>query len=120
MSCRGLTLSEVLIAMLLATAGAAGLFRSAQSVLQYRMRSEQRLEASQLAEHSLEEFLAVDPETLAAGDSIAAVYGRRGLFRIHRRVEPGSRENLWHLAVTVSSASGSEVSLHTLLRRPWS
>ncbi len=116
---RGFTLIEVLVTMLVATVGVASLCRSAQAILKSRMLAERLSEISRLAERTLEEMLATDATTLTPQDLFDEVPGRRELLRRRRRIEPGPRENLWHLAVTVTSSTGREISLHTLLRRPW-
>jgi prepilin-type N-terminal cleavage/methylation domain-containing protein len=120
MRCRGFSLIEVLVAMVIASLCVAALFRSSYAVLRERIASERALAMSQIARRSLEEMLSADPESIAEEDVADDIPDFFGPFHRQRQVEPGPRENLWHLRVTVTSSLGAEVSLHTLLRRPWS
>ena len=117
----GFTLIEVLVALVFAGVSTAAVAHSAWALVRGRGDTERLQVATLIAERSLEEMLAEGAEALAAEDSSDSVADSLGDFRRRRVVEPGPRENLWHLAVTVvPTRGGAAVAFHTLLRRPWS
>jgi prepilin-type N-terminal cleavage/methylation domain-containing protein len=114
------TMIEVLVALLVGSLTMAAVAHSAWSLVAGERRSALEQAAAAIAEQALEERLSRGAAALAAEESSDWVDDPLGPFERRIVVEPGERENLWHLVVTATPArGGAPVSLHTLLRRPW-
>lgn len=117
----GFTLLEVLVSLAFAAVATAAVAHSAWALIRGRGDTERLQVATLIAERSLEEMISRGALALTAEDSSDPVIDPKGDFQRRRVVEPGPRDNLWHLSVSITPAgSGATVSFHTLLRRPWS
>ncbi|MGH7897223.1 MAG: prepilin-type N-terminal cleavage/methylation domain-containing protein, partial [Candidatus Binatia bacterium] len=117
---KGFTLLEALVALLVASATTAMLVRSVSALVGARRGTEALQTATIVAARSLEEMIARGATGLAVEDSSDRVAAPLGELERRRVVEPGPRENLWHVVVTVTPPrAGAAVVFRTLLRRPW-
>jgi prepilin-type N-terminal cleavage/methylation domain-containing protein len=116
---RGFTLLEVVVALGIASVSLAAIGQSARTIVLGRRASERQQAATLVAEAHLEAIFANTAEKITAQDSSESVPGRSGAILVHTIVEPGPRENLWHLSVTATPPASAPVRFHTLLRRKW-
>ena len=117
----GFSLVEVLVALAVATVAVAATAHSGWSILVARRASDVEQAARLVAERSMESWLARDSNRFGIGDSSDTRFEATGEFAVRAVVEPGPRDNLWHLSVSVTpSAAGAPVRFHTLRRCRWS
>jgi prepilin-type N-terminal cleavage/methylation domain-containing protein len=117
----GFSLVEVLVALSVAAVAVAATAHSGWSILLARRRSDVEQAATLVAERAMESLLARDPNQLHVADSSNVTSGGEGEFAVHTVVEAGTRDNLWHLSIVVTSVrGGSPVRFHTLRRCGWS
>jgi prepilin-type N-terminal cleavage/methylation domain-containing protein len=117
---RGFTLLEVLVALGIASVSLAAIAHSARAILLGRRAADLQQAATLVAERRLEELLAGTTEETASRDSSESVANASGAVVVRTLIEPGPRENLWHLSVTATPAGGgAPVRFHTLRRRKW-
>jgi len=117
---RGFTLLEVLVTLGVASVSLAAIAHSTRSIVLGRRASDLQQAATLIAERRLEELLANAAEEITARDSSESAADATGAFLLRTLVEPGPRENLWHLSVTATPPrGGAPVRFHTLLRRRW-
>ena len=117
---RGFTLLEVLVTLGVASVSLAAVAHSTWSIVLGRRASDFQQAATLVAERRLEELLANAAEDITARDSSESVADATGALLLRTLVEPGPRENLWHLSVTATPPrGGGPVRFHTLLRRRW-
>ena len=120
MSSRGLTLVEVLVALLVACVMMAAAARSAGAVRVGARDSELGEKASLFAGDELERRIARGPLGIAEESSTETINDPLGSFERRVDVGPGPRENLWHIVVTVTPPRNRPtVVVQALVRRPW-
>ena len=120
MSGRGLTLVEVLVALLVACVTMAAAARSAGAVRAGARDSELAERAALLAGDELERRIAQGPLGIAEESTTETIGDPLGVFERHVAIERGSRENLWHIVVVVTPPrSRPAVTVQALVRRPW-
>jgi prepilin-type N-terminal cleavage/methylation domain-containing protein len=117
---RGFSLVEVLVALSIAAISVAATAHSGLSILVARKNSDIEQAAAFIAMRSMESLLARRASELRIEDSSDASFEGTGEFVVRTVVEPGPRDNLWHLSVTVTPAAGAPVRFHTLRRCRWS
>ena len=117
---QGFTLLEVLVALGVASVSLAAIAHSAWTIVLGRRASDRQQAATLVAERRLETLLANTAEQITARDSSESVANASGAVLVRTLVEPGPRENLWHLSVTATPpGGGAPVRFHTLVRRKW-
>jgi prepilin-type N-terminal cleavage/methylation domain-containing protein len=117
---RGFSLVEVLVALSVAGVGVAAAAHSGLTILIARRTSDVEQTAALVAGRSMESFLARGPSELGIEDSSDVTLEATGEFAVRKVIEPGPRDNLWHLSVTVTPAAGAPIRFHTLRRCRWS
>ncbi|MET0151520.1 MAG: prepilin-type N-terminal cleavage/methylation domain-containing protein [Candidatus Binatia bacterium] len=116
----GFSLVEVLVALSVAAIAVAATAHSGLSILIARRASDVEQAAALIAARSMESLLARDSSELRIEDSSDVSFETTGEFVVRKVVEPGPRDNLWHLSVTVTPAAGAPIRFHTLRRCRWS
>ena len=119
MSRRGLTLVEVLVALVVASVSIAALALSARTSLVAARRTAAADTAARLASTAIEELLARPFGDLAPLDESSVVTAPAGRFSRRIRIETTSRADLWRFDVVVRHEDGPEVRLETLRRVEW-
>jgi len=110
---KGLTLVEVLVALVIACVAVAALAVSARAAVRSRAATAMRHSMFRLAERTLEEMLASDPRSLRESVTADVVSG----FPRRCRVSAGPRPDLWRIEVTVGDRD--DARLRTLVRGAW-
>ena len=117
---RGLTLVEVVVALVVACVTMAAIAHSAGAVRIGARDNELLEKAALLAGDELERRIARGPLGIAAESSFETIADPLGLFERHVEVDRGPRDNLWHVAVTVAPPRNRPtVTVQSLLRTPW-
>ena len=117
---RGLTLVEVLVALVVACVAMAATAHSAGAVRLGARDSELVEKASLLASDELERRIARGPLGIAEGSSFETVADPLGLFERHVEVDRGPLDNVWHVTVVVAPPRNRPtVTMQSLIRRPW-
>jgi prepilin-type N-terminal cleavage/methylation domain-containing protein len=117
---RGLTLVEVMVALVVACVTMAAIAHSAGAVRIGARDSEVLEKAALLAGDELERRIARGPLGIVAESSFETIVDPLGLFERHVAVDRGPRDNLWHVAVTVAPPRNRPtVTVQSLLRTPW-
>jgi prepilin-type N-terminal cleavage/methylation domain-containing protein len=120
MSDRGLTLVEVLVALVVACVTMAATAHSAGAVRLGARDAELLEKASLLAGDALERRIALGPLGIGEESSFEAIDDPLGVFERHVEVDHGPRDNLWHVTVAVAPPRNRPIiSVQSLLRRPW-
>jgi len=113
----GFSFVELLVALAVASTSLAAIAHSAVSMQIGRRQSEAREAAARLAERRLEQQLARAGAELDDNDTSETVVEATGTLVARTLVEDGPRENLRHVAVTVTPLSGgAPIRLHTFVR----
>lgn len=115
----GLTLVEVLVALVVASVSIAALAASSRAAVVSARQAARLDEATRLAAAALEERLARPPWNLSAGTDAEPVLlgGAAGTRRV--TLSPGPRPDLWRIVAEVADRGGIAARLETLRRVPW-
>jgi prepilin-type N-terminal cleavage/methylation domain-containing protein len=117
---RGLTLVEVLVALVVGCVTMAATAHSAGAVRLGARDSELVEKASLFASEELERRIARGPLGIAEESSFETIADPLGVFERHVEVGRGPLDNLWHVTVVVAPPRNRPIiTVQSLLRRPW-
>ena len=117
---RGLTLVEVLVALVVACVTMAAMAHSTGAVRLGARDSELLEKASLLAGEDLERRISRGPLGIAEESSFETIADPLGVFERRVEVDRGPLDNLWRVTVVVAPPRNRPtVTMQSLLRRPW-